>query len=265
MTMSLSERVNRGLPLSDIFIVDSHAHLGPYYNFHIPFNDAEGMMASMDALGIDIACIAPHISIGPDFRSGNALAEKVASSYPKRFIGAITLNPNYPAAVLPELRRYETSSAMRAIKLHPSLHDYPAGGKVYRNIYEEAGRMGLPVATHTWFGDARCTPKLYGEIAKEYPETTFLLIHSGGEARGIGEATEAALSAENVYLETCGSLTFGTVEKMVDAIGSRRVVFGSDMPFIDPAAQVGKVIYAPIPEKSKRDILGRNAKRIFNL
>lgn len=265
MRADLIERANKGLPLSDVLIIDSHAHMGPYSNFHVPFNDPEGMIVSMNALGINTSCVTHHISIGPDFRFGNDLVHKAANDFPGRFIGAICLNPNYPDLIIPEIKRFENSSVMKAIKLHPSVHNYPAGGKAYRTIYEEAAERTLPVTTHTWIGDNRCTPKLYGEIAKEYPDTVFVLIHSGGETKGVCEAIEAAKLSENIYLETCGSMTFGTVERMVEALGSKRVVFGSDMPFIDPAAQLGKVIYAPIPGEAKLDILGRNAKKIFRL
>jgi predicted TIM-barrel fold metal-dependent hydrolase len=154
---------------------------------------------------------------------------------------------------------------MRAVKLHPSLHDYPADGEAYQVVYEAAGERGIPVTTHTWVGDKRCTPGLYVELAKEFPGTSFIMVHSGGSIKGVGEAIAAASKSDNVYLGTCGSLTFGIVEKMVEVLGSERIVFETDMPFIDPAAQLGKVIYAPIPDEAKIDILGRNAGRLLGL
>ncbi len=264
MTGRLAEQANMGLPL-DVPIIDSHAHLGPYYNFHIPFNDPEGMIQSMDALGIRTCCIAAHLGIGPDFRAGNDVALKAATDHPGRFIGAICINPNYPEAILSEIDRFTGVDAMRAVKLHPALHNYPADGERYRMVYEAAGKRHLPVASHTWAGDKRCSPKMYAAIAKEYPETTFILVHSGGEPGPIIEAIDAAKQAENIYLETSGSLTFRTVERLVTAVGSKRLLFGSDMPFIDPAPQVGKVIYAPISEDDKLDILYRNARRVFRI
>ena len=264
MKRSLSEQANAGLPF-EVPIIDSHAHLGPYHNFHIPFNSPAGMIETMDALGISTCCTAPHLGIGPDFRAGNDVALKAATDFPGRFIGAICINPNYPDAIPTEIDRFAGSNVMRAIKLHPALHNYPADGEQYKAVYEAAGKRRLPVASHTWAGDRRCAPKMYVPLAKEYPETTFILIHSGGEIGPIVEAIDAAKQSENIYLETSGSLTFRTVERIVEALGSERLLFGSDMPFIDPAAQLGKVVYAPISEEAKLDILGRNAKRVFRI
>ncbi len=265
MNLSLVERANQGIPLSDVLIIDSHAHMGPYWNFHVPFGDAAGMLVSMNALGIDTSLVCPHLSIGPDYRSGNDLARHAAEEFPGRFLGAMGLNPNYPESIVPEIRRCRKHRAMVAIKLHPSLHNYPADGDAYKVVYEEAGKRHLPVTTHTWVGDKRCTPKTYEKMAKEYPDTTFILIHSGGALEGIAEAIGAAKAADNIYLETSGSMTFGIVERMVEAIGSDRIVFGSDNPFIDPAAQLGKVIYSPISQEAKLDILGRNAREVLHL
>jgi len=261
----LVKRANAGRPLSDVALVDFHAHMGPYYNFHIPFNDATGMLASMDALGIDTTLVCPHMAIGPDFRDGNDTALKACLDFPGRFLGAIGINPNYPEMIVPELERFRGHPEMRAIKLHPSLHEYDAGGESYRLVYSEAAERGLPVETHTWCGDGRCAPKAYEKIAGEYPETNFVLVHSGGVNKGIGEAIQVAERRENVYLETSGSLTFDIVGKIVDRIGSRKLLFGSDNPFIDPAAQVGKVVYAPISRDAKLDVLGLNSKRLLGL
>jgi predicted TIM-barrel fold metal-dependent hydrolase len=261
----LVKKANAGLPLSGVAVLDFHAHMGPYYNFHIPYNDAAGMIASMDALGIDTTLVCPHIAIGPDFRQGNDMALKACLDFPGRFLGAIGINPNYPEMIVPEFERFKDHAEMKAVKLHPSLHEYEAGGESYRVVYREAAGRGLPVETHTWCGDGRCAPKVYEKIAAEFTETNFVLVHSGGVNKGIGEAIQVAECRENVYLETSGSMTFDIVGQIVDRIGSRRLLFGSDNPFIDPAAQVGKVIYAPISRGAKLDVLGRNSRRLLGL
>ncbi len=262
---NLVDLANRGRPLSEARIIDSHAHMGPYRCFHIPYSDPEGMIVAMDALGIETCIVGANAGIGPDFRRGNDIARKAALDFPGRFLGAICLNPNYPQSIVSEIERFDGSGVMKAIKLHPSAHDYPADGEHYRTVYEVAGKKGLPVTTHTWFGDKRCSPKMYGELGREYPETKFVLIHSGGTRSAVGEAVEAARSSDNVWLDTTGSMTFRTVELLVEALGSKRIVFGSDTPFIDPIAQVGKIVYAPISEEAKLDILGRNARELFGL
>ncbi len=265
MTKELISKTNSGCTLSDIKIVDSHAHMGPYWNFHVPYGDAKGMLVSMDAVGIDSAIIAPLISIGPGFQRGNRTAESSARRYPGRFWGAIGINPNYPELAREEFNKMSSSPRMKGVKLHPSLHDYPADGEIYRWIYEASGKNDLPVTTHTWEGDKRCNPEIYGELASDYPGTDFVLVHSGGTPKGVEEAIETASFHQNIYLETCGSKTFGLIESMVDSLGSKRILFGSDMPFLDPNPQVGKVVYADIKSSQKLNILGRNAEKLFHI
>ena len=214
--------LNGGRPLDDVLVIDSHTHMGPYWNFHIPFNDAVGMIGSMDSLGIDSSLVCPHLAIGPDFTSGNDLTLETVSRFPDRFIGAIGVNPNFPDAVVPEIRRCH-KKGVRAIKLHPALHNYPAEGEAYRAVYEEAAKRNLPVTTHTWHGDKRCAPSIYAELSREYQDTVFVLIHSGGAMDGVPEAIEAAGNNENIYLDTSGSMTFHMIEALYEGVGSKRM------------------------------------------
>jgi len=52
---SFYEKARKGQPLDDVFIIDSHCHMGPFYRFNAPRNDSEGMLESMNALGVDMA------------------------------------------------------------------------------------------------------------------------------------------------------------------------------------------------------------------
>ena len=84
--------------------------------------------------------------------------------------------------------------------------------------------------------------------------------------RGQLESIEVAKRARNVYLDVCGSqLFYGMLERMVREVGASRVLFGTDLPFIDPRYQLGRVLFARVPDSRKRKILGTNAARLFGL
>ena len=75
-----------------------------------------------------------------------------------------------------------------------------------------------------------------------------------------------AKRCENFYLETCSTYrTPGVIEELVEKVGADRVLYGSDMPLMDPRPQIGKIITADIPDGAKRLILGENAGRILKL
>ncbi len=91
-------------------------------------------------------------------------------------------------------------------------------------------------------------------------------IHSGNTAEPRREAIAAARACPNVYLETCSTFrTPGVIEELVDGVGVDRVLFGSDMPLMDPRSQIGKIITARISDEAKQKILGGNAGRLLGI
>jgi predicted TIM-barrel fold metal-dependent hydrolase len=55
------------------------------------------------------------------------------------------------------------------------------------------------------------------------------------------------------------------IEQLVDEAGADRVLYGSDMPLMDPRSQLGKIITAQISDSAKRQVLGENACRLLRL
>ena len=57
-------------------------------------------------------------------------------------------------------------------------------------------------------------------------------------------------------------MDFGMVEEAVRVIGPERVIWGSDIPMIDPWLNIEKIRGAEIREEEKRCILGENIMRL---
>jgi predicted TIM-barrel fold metal-dependent hydrolase len=256
----------RGAKPAGTVIVDAHAHLGGWHNFHMPRSDAEGVLRTMDETGIDVASIAPMLAIGPDYQAGNELMAEAVRRYPDRFRGYVVVNPHYPSGMEPALRRYCEAPGVVGIKLHPGIHGYPISGPAYRPVWAFVDDRRLPVLIHTWGTSGHSAPGAVGGVAAEFPNATFLLGHSGGTWEGHLQAIEVAKERPNVYLETCISRSpFGAIEWMVREVGAERVVFGTDQPFIDPRPQLGRIAFAKIADAERRLILGGNAARLLGI
>jgi predicted TIM-barrel fold metal-dependent hydrolase len=68
----------------------------------------------------------------------------------------------------------------------------------------------------------------------------------------------------NVFAEiTYTAVTFGSIEYMVKEAGEDNVLFGTDAPMRDPAAQMGWVAYAKLTVDQKQKILRGNIARIL--
>jgi predicted TIM-barrel fold metal-dependent hydrolase len=258
-----------GLPLRDILVIDVHAHLGPCALMHIPNNDARGIVAVMDRAGVDRGCISSQMSIGPDYRRGNELVAQAIADFPARFVGYVTVNPYYVHDIVPELERWSGHEGMKAIKIHPADHRYPVNGTHYRPVFDWAMEHGLPVLSHTWGEGPEaefCSPTLFGPLAEAYPNVDFILGHAGGTLLGYHRAVEVARKWPNIYLDLCGSFqSMGAVEYFVESIGVDRVLFGSDVPFLNLMADLGKVLYARLTTEEKKKILSLNAARLLKL
>ena len=49
------------------------------------------------------------------------------------------------------------------------------------------------------------------------------------------------------------------------AVGADRILFGTDLPFLDPRPQLGRVAFAKISDDEKRLVLGLNAARVLGI
>ncbi len=266
--MTFSDYLHKGLPLADELVIDAHAHMGNWYNFHIPGGGtADTMVAAMDRLGIDKTIIAPHICIGPDYCRGNRDAAEAARRYPDRLIPFVAVNPNYPQEEIEaEISHFEQSGGIKAFKIHPECHKAPACHKNYYPVFEYCQKHGLPILSHNWTGgEVNGKNTLHG-LAEAFPNVSFIVAHAASSWDVIDVNCEAAGLYENIYLDLTGSpLFYDAVPEMVRRVGAERILFGTDNPFIDPRPGLGRMLAARIKDDEKRLILGHNARRIFKI
>ena len=68
----------------------------------------------------------------------------------------------------------------------------------------------------------------------------------------------------NVWLElTAIPGEYGRVEQLAAAVGSDRLLYGTDLPWFDEYQAIGGVLSAEITEDDMRNIFYRNAERIL--
>ncbi|MBI4532099.1 MAG: amidohydrolase [Candidatus Latescibacteria bacterium] len=260
--------VRGGQILEGEVVIDCHTHMGPWFNFSIPQDPwAEGIITALDTCGIQKVICAPHVGIVQDAPWGNEIIAAVVRRYPERFVGYCTVNPNYPEdEMVGEMEKHIIHGNLKGIKIHPATHLYPADGPHYRPMWEFANEHALPVLVHTWESAKECDPRMFIGIGREFQEVKILLGHSGATAKGVDQAVEAATQCENLYLDLTSSILLkGMLEVMVKAVGAGRVLFGTDVPFLDCRGKIGYISIARISDDEKRKILGLNATQLFKL
>lgn len=261
--MKIYEMVKDGMPLKDILIIDAHCHMGFTKFFSVPGESPEIIIDTMDYIGMDLACVSHTAALAPDYKWGNDRIIEAVQKYPERFIGYCTINPHYPEEIPGELKRCSGIDGISGIKLHPQYHGQTMEHKNYRVVYEFAAKNKCHILVHVY---SREEIGNMGKYASEYPDISFIMGHTGGEVEYMEYAIDIINKHDNIYADLTGSeAKEGIIEWLVREIGSKRLLFGTDMPYYCPRATVARIAAADIHEEEKRDIFGLNMKKILKL
>lgn len=243
-------------------VIDFHGHVGRWDGLDMA-DDPDTMLNAMDRTGIDRACLFNIFH--PDGRSGHDLTAAFVARHPNRFIGFAYASPLWPEDPVPELTRAIDELGFRAIKIYPPYTPFNLDDPAWDPIYQFADRRKLTLISHTG-SETTCPPRLFAQVAPRFANANFVVGHSGNIEPYRSEAIAAARACSNVYLETCSTFrTPGVIEELVSGAGADRVLFGSDIPLMDPRPQLGKILTAAITDDDKRQIIGDNARRLLDL
>jgi predicted TIM-barrel fold metal-dependent hydrolase len=229
------------------------------------------MLQLMDALEIERA-VCTHLAMlygawDLGFREGVQAHRETGG----RILLYAVYNPWHPQA-LPLVERCLDQGGSVGIKIHPSIHACYADDDRYDTVWQFAARRKLPILTHSWDISEQnpaqkfSFPSRFERFVAAYPEVTLILGHAGGRYHGHEAAVALAQRYTNVLVDTAGDCyAGGLIEFLVDQLGADRVLFGSDLTWIDPRTQLGMILDADVPAIAKRKILGENAARVFGL
>lgn len=264
--------VREGRPLTDEFIFDAHGHIAHdgcmgIARVHLPYNDADGLVATMDRLGINRCIVSTWSGITEGDPWSNEITLRAVEKYPHRLLGYGTVNPRYPDEAWEQMQQVFRAGRVVGYKPYPPRHQVPLTDGAHRPMLEWADANGAPVLCHGGMSaGAAVTPDQLDWLAPMYPNAKFLLAHSGSSWALAEALVPVARRWGNIYAEiTYTSILYGLVEYLVREIGRDRVLFGTDCVMRDAAPQLGWVAWARIPLEDKRRVLGGNIARILSL
>ena len=97
-------------------------------------------------------------------------------------------------------------------------------------------------------------------------DVRLILAHAGGRGEYLYRVIELLERHEDLYVDFAGDIfTPGLIEEYVRRIGSERLLFGTDMPWIDIRFYIADLIAADISSTDKANIFGLNAIKLFNI
>ena len=248
---------------SKIMIVDSHAHIGTSHKrYPLYIKTLEQMVETMDKFSIEKAVVSSIKGFQYDFKEGNLEVKAAMELYPDRFIPFCVVHPRHWGDAEEELERCVKDWGFKGLKLHPVDQFFAADCLSVRRLLEVVEDLGIPVAIHSSMDDF-AHPNRIGNLAEQFPKITFLMVHLGKMLYWT-DSVEVAESYPNVILDTtdCAPVD-NIVERLVDAVGAKRVVAGTNLPISYPGPNITKVTHTKISENDKRLILRENILRII--
>lgn len=257
MNMPLKEYAARGLPLKDVPLIDAHVHLNSMGHWEAP--PLSEQVAEMDRLGIDVAVISSALSIAGDVTRGNDDVETALRQYPGRLYGYCFVSGNYPETMADELERRFANPAFRGLKVYPvgTPYDHPR----FDPAWNFARDRGLPVLAHTWAGDYNGLDR----AARRFPEVMFLAAHTGS-GFVYQPYIDTARQLPNFILDLTYSREHtNMIETIVEQANPEQIIWGSDAPCFSMSHQLGKILFARIPDDIKHKIVCHNAARLFRI
>lgn len=277
-------------------IIDAHVHLHPteevgkmvvemikseygvdYYSYGTP----DDYLKDMESAGIDKAVM---VSFAPDNQLKNNNFWTVAitrsgknrpAKYPM-FIPFISVSPTMDGRTPVEELEHKYKWGMMGLKIHPIAQNFSPDDERMWPVYEWMVKHDLPITAHSGMNiDNKSDlgePNLWIKVLEDFPDLKLILAHLGN---GFWDQTvEIADKFPNVMFDTAiaishiNSPTTLDDEESIDlirTIGSHRILFGSDYPWVNPGKDIMKIKNLEISMNDKKKILGENAARLFNL
>jgi uncharacterized protein len=259
--------------MSEPFIIDTHVHTGYPNWFHSPEVDARSLIARMDGLSI-LASMnlgsARNLLCASLAEMEKAQAEFEESGGRLYYCGYFS--PHRGAEDMQIMEKAARGSGFVGIKIHPSFVRVPADDPRYAPVWQFASDRGLPIVTHTWSVSSYnpvqvlSLPEKFRPMVEKYPGVRFVMGHSGGRGDGRLQAISMARELPNAYMDISGDIMDRHfLEDMVSGGVERKILFGSDYPWLDQRAHLSCVYLARIPDETKAMILAGNARTVFRL
>ena len=257
-------------------VADFHAHI-------FPDKLADKAAGSIgDFYGVSIARTASvDVLVAEEQKAGvsrcvvsnSAVTPKQVHNINNFISGAITANTNFIGfgSIFPGMDGFEEELdrmlelGLRGVKIHPDFQklaiDDPSAIETYRAI----ARRGMPVLFH--MGDLRYDhshPERLARVLDKIPELRVIAAHFGGYS--VWDEAVRLLAGSQAYYDTSSSLMFlepAHVRDLIDALGTDRMLFGTDFPMWKIGEELDRFFALGLSEEDNRKILAGNFLRAF--
>ena len=223
----------------------------------------EKHMAAYDAMGFDKLVMSLPVT-NPKrcsvelFKAANTAVYESMKRYPGKIYGMAYVHAGHIKEALYEIDHCVQDLGMVGLKLY---YDYFMDDPVQFALAEKCIDLDIPILIHSGHVTDPETTKMQprisdgvhmANIARRYPEATFIMGHIGGGGDWQW-AIKAIADCKNVYADIGGSIhDRPLIEESVRYLGADRLLFATDGAW---SSGVSKILGADISDDDKKTIL----------
>lgn len=238
-------------------IIDGHCHAGQGDLLTAPWNTDAPLHAYLRrarAAGIERTVVFP--AFHSDYAVANDALARIVARHGGRLIGFAFVHCARDAGRIDEMiDRAVRRHGFRGIKVHG--HD----GMPTREVCEAARRFGIPVLV-----DVAGQAYVIDMLAGAYPDVDFIIPHMGSFAddwRAQQAVVDQLVRHPRVYADSSGVRRFDYLVEAVRRAGARKLIFGSDGPWLHPGLELHKIRLLGLRPADEAAVLGGNMLRLL--
>ena len=266
-------------------IIDFHTHIWPEKiaaraveslvkgsgGIYPPVSDGTlaGLLNNMNTWKIDYSVLQPVVTKESQVESTNLWVAEIQNQYKNQIVsfgGIWPHSENYKAQI-----DFVASLGLKGIKFHPEYQNFLVDEDRFLKIYDYALSKGLILIFHAGFDPAypppyKTSPAQFAKIADSMQGGVIVAAHLGGSQQW--DLVEKDLCGKNIYLDTAMGFDFYSEEQFLRILknhGQEKILFGTDSPWSSGKTELEKLYALDLPEETKNQIAGLNAKRILGL
>ena len=229
------------------------------WHLKLKFSTVDELIKQMKFYKIKKALVYHSIAIKHSTVKGNKALIEDISKYKNILYPCFVLSPTSTLenGNVYNISQHLDKNKVKAVRVYPTLQSFEMKlwqmGDIYSLLESKRIPLFIPLAESN-YGD------IY-EICRNFPKLPVVL--SNTTYRTTRVMYQLLQDFDNFYMEISSFVMYGGIKEVVERFGSEKLLFGSYMPFLDPARVVAMVNHADIPNKAKEDIAYNNISRLI--
>lgn len=254
-------------------VYDVHVHVGDSAALYVA-GSGNITLEKMDQNHVDGAAISPIPGFEDpngkeDARHINTVIAQMLKQHPDRYVvGLGVAEPNHGKAAMEEVEHALGELKLDGIMFHNDFNGVEVDAPVMFDIFRKISEFKrAKVMVHTAFHSDLEPPFMIGRLAEKFPDMKIVIGHPLMTLNQSHALIQLLKWYPSLYIDTCYTFHHSYIlEQLVEAIGSDRMIFGSDNPYYGSMC-LDKVLVetAKISQQDKDNIFCHTFEKFFDL